>query len=670
LRTVPPARRLAAVCFADIVGYTELSSRDEGAALQLVALLKEVAGREVADRGGRIVKHLGDAVLAEFPGVEGALEAALALTAGYCEATRAAGSESRLRSGLHAGEATFSPDGDVYGDVVNVAARLQAAAEPGQVLVSEDVVRQLRRRPSFTFLDGGARNLKGLPEPIPTFVAERRYVPSEPTDPGDPTASVRVAAAHCCKRLAVLPFRILRVDPEIDFLAFALADAVASSLVGIPGVAIRSTAGVLRYAGLDVDPGAVAREADLDLIVTGTLLRVGDRVRVTVQLSEGREGTLKWTEAATVGAQDLFQLQDDLAERVVSSLSVSLGGAGCVVPERDVPASPHAYELFLRANSSSIAYGDWRGGADLYGAALQEDPNFAPAWARLGRCYRLLGKYDATGQTGTHMAKAGEAFARAISLNPGLALAQSLMAQHEVEAGRCVDGMLRLLERLQAGGESVEIYVGLTHALRYCGLLAESLRAHELAVELDPGAVTSVAFTHLARGDHGAALAAGYPSDFSAPHALLLMSRGQEALVALEAFAPEASGALLEYCRALMGFSQGRGPARDATYARIFLEFPDPEARYLIGAHWSRLGAHEEALQLLRGVVDGGYYCVEALQNEGAFEGLRSEPEFGALLERAESGRTAARQAFLARGGARWLRGSAPIGGSQSGCAA
>src|SRR5688572_7248301 len=159
-------RRLAAVWFADIVGFTELSSRDEDAAMKLVELFQTVTRRAIPERGGTVVKFLGDGGLAVFPSSDAATRAGLAVQREFAERASAAGHPAALRIGIHVGEVIGAPDGDVYGDGVNIAARMQREAAPGQVVVSGDVRRQLRQRSEYQCQVLGERSLRGVEEPV------------------------------------------------------------------------------------------------------------------------------------------------------------------------------------------------------------------------------------------------------------------------------------------------------------------------------------------------------------------------------------------------------------------------------------------------------------------------------------------------------------------------
>lgn len=218
-----PSRRLAAVWFADLVGYSTLSSQDERKAMALLGLFQETSREIIEARGGRLVQFIGDAVFADFSSSESALSAALELRRRFTERTEEAKTPAQLRIGVHVGDVLQAEDGDLYGDGVNVAARLQAAAEPGQVVVTQDVYRQLRQRRLFTFTPVGERRLKGISSPVWVFEAARADPDAEPAPV--PTKS-RFRRVSSTVRAAVLFFAAS--------LIILLSTAVLADRVGLP----------------------------------------------------------------------------------------------------------------------------------------------------------------------------------------------------------------------------------------------------------------------------------------------------------------------------------------------------------------------------------------------------------------------------------------------------
>ncbi|MGH7581426.1 MAG: protein kinase domain-containing protein, partial [Gemmatimonadales bacterium] len=226
--------------------------------------------------------------------------------------------------------------------------------------------------------------------------------------------------ARAVTRLIVLPFRVLRPDPETDFLAFSLPDAITASLSGLNALVVRSSAAGQRFAGESPDLRTIAAEAAVDVVLMGTLLRAGDQVRVATQLLEAPSGTLVCSHTAQIRLTDIFQLQDDLARQLVDSLAIPLSARDHRLLGQDVPANPKAYDLYLRANhlgANTSNPSRLTVARDLYRSCLNEDPGYAPAWARLGRVYRVLAKYGADGNAES-LALAEEAFRRALEINP------------------------------------------------------------------------------------------------------------------------------------------------------------------------------------------------------------------------------------------------------------
>lgn len=641
------SRKLAAVYFADLVGYSELSSRDEAAALRLVDMLQGVARREVGAQNGRIVKFVGDEVVAEFSSGEAAVRSADGLLRSL---GRACGRDQCLRIGIHLGDLTVAADGDIYGDSVNIAARLQRLAEPGQIVISEDLWRLLRRNRDFSFEPLGTHELKGMAEPIDAFHVVCTTQQCAPM--AVPAQAVTVGPAPR-KRLIVLPFRALRQDEETDFLRFGLADAITCSLSNVSSLTLRSAATAMKLAEAEDDPRLIGERADVDLVLIGTLLRIGNRMRVAAQLADARDGSVLWSQQENVTLDDLFQLQDALAMRIVESLALPLTVGEQKTLRHDVPASTAAYEHYLRANHLAYERSEWLLALDLYRTAVAEDPNYAPAWARLGRCSRLVGKYVRTGlERESFFHEAERAFQRALELNPQLALAHKLYSQMEVDLGRARGAVLRLTELARAHGGDAEIYAGLVHALRYCGLLEESVAAHGRARSLDPRIRTSVDYTHFARGDYKAALREAEPDQIAYLRAstLVMLGHVDEAIRELTVNPdPIRTGSPQKALRALLLGDLDNAFAEDVVaFAR---NFPDPEGRYLQARNFAYAGRTEQVLPLLEDIVRWGYCVPQLLRGDPWLAALQGEPRLEQLIEVAERESEQARLAFERIGG-------------------
>jgi serine/threonine protein kinase len=490
------------------------------------------------------------------------------------------------------------------------------------------------------------RALAKRPTERPSSAAEMAAELEQAATAGSSTAA---SVARPLTRLVVLPFRQLRPDPEIDFLSFALADAVSASLAGLPSVVIRSSAAAARFATESPDLKALAGQADVDRVLMGTLLRAGQQLRATAQLVEAPSGTLVTSHTAQAPLGDVFRLQDELAQRIVESLSPSLAGREGG-RRRGAPASARAYEFYLRANEIAR---DWFQAAvarDLYRQCVDEDPSFAPAWARLGRCHRLLAKFHLA-DPGENLARADEAFRRALELDPELPVAHKLYAHHESEMGRARDAMVRLLGLARGARNDPEVFGGLVHACRYCGLLEASEAAHRETLRLDPHAWTSVIFTWWAKADFDSVLRNPTDEADVEMRAMALHARGRsaEAVRLLhEASARPLPPVVLQIARSLVSFVEGRPDAGDSM-ARTVAEQTDPEAMFMFSCCQARLGDAERAVETLTRAVQGGYRVPRALAHPW-LESLRGTALDG-LVARAEASRREAEIAFREAGG-------------------
>ena len=449
-------------------------------------------------------------------------------------------------------------------------------------------------------------------------------------------------------RLIVLPFRLLRDDPDTAFLAFSLPDAVTSSLSGLESLVVRSSLAASRYAGAPADTRAIGAEADVDMIVTGTLLRSADAVRVNAQLTEAASGTLLWSHTAQASVGDFFQLQDELTRRIVESLAVPLTARDKQRLVTDVPSSKAAYDHFLRGNQLSVDPKQWSVARELYERCVAEDPRFAPAWARLGRVYHVQTKYieSAGGDTDECLTRAESAFKKALAINPDLPIAHKLYAQLEADLGRAHDAMVRLVSRARTADP--ELMAGLVTACRYCGLLDASVAAHQRARALDRKIPTSVMHTWFMQGDWER-LAALPVAEFPYIVALALVEfgRGDEALAPLrevEARMPTRRRHVAVAARALI---EGR-TAESVSQMKAMLspDFRDPEGRFYVARHVARYGDADEALTQLEGVVADGFSCYPVFERDPWLDALRPKPGFTELLERCASRHAASRRAF------------------------
>ena len=469
------------------------------------------------------------------------------------------------------------------------------------------------------------------------------------------------ALARALTRLVVLPFRILRPDPETDFLAFSLPDAISTSLSGHGSIVLRSSAVAARFAGDAPDLKALATEADVDVVVMGTLLRSGDQLRAATQLVEAPGGTLLTSHTVQSSMGDLFRLQDDIARRVADALASPLIG-GPASPASGIAPDARAYELYLRGNELARTYNGLVRARDLYQSCLEFDSRFAPAWAHLGRCHRVIGKFiDASEDSET---KAEEAFRRALALSPRLTIAHKFFANLEADTGRALDALVRLLGEAGRHGNDPELFAGLVHACRYCGLLEQSIAAHAEARRLDPHVPTSFDQTVLMTGDIDRLLAIDPPGVVAGADdgirviGLGLAGRRDEArrrLVQMRQLSRiPAFESWIEYLMAWLDRRRDEMDGRMSVFRHLRIQ-EDPEAIFQEGWLLCDLGDYDTGLDFLRRAIEKHYWAVVTLTNSRQFDGLRNRPEFEALLAAAKQGRERALVVYREAGGERLL---------------
>jgi len=399
----------------------------------------------------------------------------------------------------------------------------------------------------------------------------------------------------------------------------------------------------------------------VDIVLVGTLLRAGQGLRISMQLLEAPDGTVLWSHQTQVSLGDLFQLQDDVAQRIVESLASPLATQELSRACRDTPATAQAYEYYLRGNQLS-AKGhmsrpdatEWELARDFYRRCVEEDPAFAPAWAQLGQVYRLTKKYFPR-EAQDPLTDAAAAFQRALDLNPDLSLAHKLYAFLEVDQGRATDAMLRLTERAQKRTADPELFAGLVHACRYCGLLEASLAAHEHAQRLDSKMPTSVVNTYWHLGDYARVAESPFERNPTLVGMALLMLHREAEVMDASAALQKTTGRMGHFFTAMRAVAQGQRAQTLAAIDRGARGFTDPEGLFYLARLSAHAGDVEGAVNLFERVVAGGFCCFPSFARDSWLDGLRAHAEFRRVLSLAEVRHREAVAAFRAAGGDRVL---------------
>jgi tetratricopeptide (TPR) repeat protein len=349
-----------------------------------------------------------------------------------------------------------------------------------------------------------------------------------------------------------------------------------------------------------------------------------------------------------------------MTQRVVDSLALPMTSGEESQLHRDQPATSRAFDLYLRANQLSYKVNHWAEALGLYMQCLDEDPAYAPAWARAGRCHRLLAKYAPDPVRSREKAALAErAFLKALTLNPELPLTHSLYSDLEIDTDRAEQAMTRLLARLATNRDQPDILVGLVQACRYCGLLEASISAHVMARRLDPQIRTGAAHSYFMAGDYESALAAYNVADLGYMDAMVMtaMGRGEEALVLLQQREDDApaDSPIRIYITSLRAMLEGKHEESVQTIRRWAPLQRDAEGAYYTSRQLARIGAHDDALDGLERSLAGGYFCLPAVLRDPWLDGLRELPRFRAYVDRVRTRYERAVVSFEVAGGPKLL---------------
>ena len=392
LTAEPVERRLAAVLAADIAGYSLLMGRDEeGTLSRLKAFRKTLVDPTITAHRGRIVKTTGDGMLVEFASAVDAARCAVEVQRGVAVQNAGVPLNARIefRIGIHVGDIIFD-DNDIFGDGVNIAARLEGIAEPGGICISDDAQRQIRGKlDSPPFEDMGPQNLKNIAEPMRAW---RLSVDAKSSAylSGDRSAETAQTLALPDKpSIAVLPFQNMSSDAEQEYFADGTVEDIITALSRYPSLFVIARNSSFTYKGQAVDVKRIGRELGVRYVLEGSVRKVRDRVRVTGQLIDASTGAHLWAERFEGGLEDIFDLQDDITLRVVGAIAPKLEQAEIVRAMRKPTESLDGYDYYLRAMSNFHKGGreDISEALRLFRKAIEFDDKFSSANGMAAWCY-------------------------------------------------------------------------------------------------------------------------------------------------------------------------------------------------------------------------------------------------------------------------------------------
>jgi len=384
-------RRLAAVLAADVAGYSRLMGCDEEGTLgQLKMFRKILVDPKIATHRGRIVKTTGDGMLVEFASAVDAARCAVDVQKSMAEQNIEVPKDKRIefRIGIHVGDIIID-DNDIFGDGVNIAARLEGIAEPGGICISDDAHRQIRSKLNVSYDDLGPRALKNIAEPMRTWRLRLGGEAALIIPPG-PTSQPLLALPNK-PSIAVLPFQNMSGDPEQEYFADGIVEDIITALSQFKSLFVIARNSSFTYKGRAVDIKQVGRELGVRYVLEGSVRKSGRRLRITAQLIDAATGAHLWADRFEGALDDVFDLQDQLTSSVVSAIGPRVERAEIERAKHKPTESLDAYDNFLRgmANLYQLNREAYAEALRLFYKSIELDPEFAHAYAMAAWCYAL-----------------------------------------------------------------------------------------------------------------------------------------------------------------------------------------------------------------------------------------------------------------------------------------
>lgn len=488
----PPVRvgrRLSAILAADVAGYSRLMHDDEEAThARLIALLADAVEPAIAEHGGRIVKNTGDGLLAEFSSAVEAVRAAIEFQNNVRELSIDDADDRRLifRVGINIGDIIVEAH-DIFGDGVNIAARLEAICEPGGICISSSAYDQVHGKVAAEFTDLGEQNLKNIARPVRAYGVVRDGLVSGSQKGG--TVQSSPSAPHLS--IVVLPFTNIGGDPEQDYFVDGVTESLTTELTLIAGAFVIARNTAFTFKGKAVDVKRIGRELNVRYALEGSVQRSGNRLRINVQLIDAETGNHLWADRFDKPVADLFDMQDEIVSRLSNALDARLMAAAA----RRAANAPHPSSMDAYFQGRAYLYK----GSPEYLAKAQEsfarslalDPQNAEALAGAALADAAIGASNFTGDRAARFAAAEAAATKAISLAPDHALAHMALGVTYILTNRAMQGIAECEQTLTLDRNFAEAHAFIGLGKAYLGRAAET-EGHILeALRLSPRDVSA-----------------------------------------------------------------------------------------------------------------------------------------------------------------------------------
>ncbi len=652
------SRQLAAIMFTDIVGYTALMQKDEQAALQALNRFKDVLHQLSSEHEGRIVQYFGDGCLLSFDSPTQGVNCALALQKAFSTNPRVP-----VRIGMHLGEVVFQNE-NVFGDGVNIASRVESMGVAGAILMSKSIRDQIKNKAAFQLISLGSFEFKNMEEPMEVYALANEGLPvpkradlkgkfASHQTPSKSTSrmSWMVATALIAlvalvgfllkdkflqpsstdqakvlpatqRSIAVLPFTNISDDKDQDYFCNGIAEDILNDLAHLKDVRVAARTSSFAYRNQDQDIREIGIKLGVDNIVEGGVQKDGNKLRINVQLINVADGFSLWSAQYNRNLQDIFAVQNEIAQSIVQALKIELNGKEKQDLAKVATRDAQAYDFYIRgrdyfhqAHKDKIQLA-----IQMFDKAIQKDENYALAFAGLADGYSYTYMfYDSNPE---NLDQALAASQKALELDPelaathvarGLALSQNKQFK---EAARAFETAIKI------NPEYYSAYYEYARTTRAQGELSKSLDLFKTAALIEPDNYQSALF-----------LVTAYEDVQLVNEAKRANIRGLEVVKRHIDINPEDSRAMYLYAQSLIRVGKGE-EALSWVNKAILLDPDEPALLYNVACIYSLLGEVDEALDYLEQTIALGYASREWIDHDSDLDPIRNLPRFKKILEK------------------------------------
>ena len=479
-------RRLAAILAADVAGYSRLMGSDDEGTLAGLKSCRELIALKSKQHRGRIVNTPGDSALVEFASAVDAARCAMEIQKEMAQRNAVIPEDRRLeiRIGINVGDVIID-EGDIYGDGVNIAARVESLASPGGICLSESAYQQIKGKLTLDASDMGERYVKNIAQPVRVYRVQLNDAPAHPAHalPDRPSIAVLLPS------IAVLPLRNQIGDPADDYFCDGIVEDVILSLASFHELMVISRSSTLAYRGGQPDPRQVGRDLGVRYVMSGTVRRSEKLVRVSVELSDAVSGATLWGEKADVAPGELFELQDHIVRRVVAGIAPNVRAAEMRAAMRKRPESFTAYDYTLQGLHiiNSLDKKTFLQAREFLDRAMVDDANFAMPVAWAGRWHSLYVGQGWSANPAEDRIKAIDLAAKAIDLDPDNALALATFAHLKAYLYHDYDSALNYFDRaLTASPNHSLAWLLSAGTMSYIGQTKKAIEHAQRGLRLSP----------------------------------------------------------------------------------------------------------------------------------------------------------------------------------------